>query len=731
MSRLWSTLRVGSWTEREQVATWFQRSYPKKVIIDTQRDGQRQSRTPQFSALQDALTTTGQWHELTISSFPPEDLASQIAFQTAAPMNMLRVLHVEAGCLNSLYFTHLLDLLPTEGPITELRLYSPFAITYLLQPQRFPVLHKLTVLIVNGRGICEPLTLLPAFTQLQIFEVDHLLLPWYEPNANLPLLCTLQKLQLKGCSVQWMAGREFQCLEECAIFFPHHSMAWKQHRVHLPSCVKLTYHGYPMTAVEYLYVPQMKVMGLGSNDCMEQRVYQHLQHLCTLNQTIFNLTTLHLTLQCSEQVFMKVLEYLGALQELVLSTAHHSSSWQSFLESLCAKPSTTDWPGWDGWDEWDEWGQRKEWSQSTQWDPWHQWCSTQAWHANVLPYLKYLGIQCPKGCSRSACLGDSSLFRFVAWTRTQSRPPLEHLKVWEGRGTTEDIVLDYITSGYLEKHLGTSDKKHDYAIIRGMATRSLVMEAFDPPFMCQLHLTALFRQLQALTIFTELGVEILILPDLEQIKRLKIQCGTIPAYPLNFELPLVHTLQWLDIDFSTISWMLGRTFKALEDCSFSELMRETADVLVHNELQVNLPACRSLKWAGGYGTFCHSVSCPNIQFLQWGPSEHDYTLLGAAPKLLPDLLLNSYLLQELEVALSHYFGLDSLLHLIFRDLLEQGVWKTIRSVNMKVYCDVAWTGRQFFDQMVRDQQDYKKGWREFVVGKDITNFSFVTLSALM
>jgi hypothetical protein len=37
--------------------------------------------TPPFAALQDALASTGQWHELTISSFPPEDLASQLGFQ--------------------------------------------------------------------------------------------------------------------------------------------------------------------------------------------------------------------------------------------------------------------------------------------------------------------------------------------------------------------------------------------------------------------------------------------------------------------------------------------------------------------------------------------------------------------------------------------------------------------------------------------------------------------------
>jgi len=488
MSHLWSTLRVGTWTESEQVATWLQRAYPKKVIIDAQSDIQGPSTTLPFVALQRALASTGQWNELTISSFPPENLASQLGFQTASPMNMLKVFHVAAGCVDSPSFTHLLNLIPAEAPLAELRLYPSFASTYLLQSHWFPVLKNLKVLIVNGRGIHEPFGLLPAFTQLQIFEADHLLLPWYGPNVNLPLLCTLQKLQIRASSVQWMAGREFSCLEECSILLPHSWMAVQHHAVELPSCRKLTYHGHPLTTVQYLHVPQIKVMGLGSNDRKEQRVYQNLHRLCTLDGTTSKLTTLHLTLQCSERVFFKVLNHFGLLEELVLSTAYPSSSWQSFLESLTARPSTKDWPGWNL--EYNLWPQPP-----SVWEQWEQWYSSQTWHPNFLPHLKYLAIQCPKGFSQAECLGNSPLLRLIAWTRAQSSPPLEHLKVWEGRGTTEDIVVNYISPAYLEKHLGTSRGQYDSLIVRGMVTQTLVLGHSDPPLFHQLHLTALFRQL--------------------------------------------------------------------------------------------------------------------------------------------------------------------------------------------------------------------------------------------
>jgi hypothetical protein len=251
-AHLWSTLRVGTWTETEQVATWLHRAFPKKVIIDPSGDSQNPSDAPMFAALQDSLMSTCQWHELTICSFPPENVASQLGVQVASPMNLLKVLHVSAGCVDSPSFSHLLNLVPTEARLFEARLCSPFASTHFLQPRWVPVLKNLIVLIVNGRDIHEPFELLPTFTQLQIFEADGLRLPWYELNTHLPLLSTLRKLWLRACSVQWMAGRVFPCLEECSILLPHHCERIQQLGVKLPSCRKLT---YPTTTVQYFHVP--------------------------------------------------------------------------------------------------------------------------------------------------------------------------------------------------------------------------------------------------------------------------------------------------------------------------------------------------------------------------------------------------------------------------------------------------------------------------------------------
>ena len=248
------------------------------------------------------------------------------------------------------------------------------------------------MLTVSGKDLHEPFELLPTFTQLQIFEADRLRLPFYELNTNLPLLRTLRKLQLRASSVQWMAGRQFLCLEECAILLPRHWEVIQQHEVQLPSCRKLTYHGHPMITARYFHVPKMREMELKSNDYNEQRVYQHIRHLCRVDGRISKLTALQLTFQCSEKVLIKVMEYLTSLQELVLSIAYPSPSWQNFLESLAAKPSTNESPAWGSYvDDYQEW---------------ENWCSSQTWHANLLPHLKYLGIQCPGGFSQSERLDN-------------------------------------------------------------------------------------------------------------------------------------------------------------------------------------------------------------------------------------------------------------------------------------------------------------------------------------
>ena len=707
MPHLWSTLKVGTWTETEQVTTWLQRAYPKKVVIDTQRDRESPSEAPAFAALQDAFASTGQWNELTISSLTPDIMASQLGIQGARPMNLLKALRVEAGCVHSPSFTYLLDLVTNEAPLSELRLYPSFASAQFLQLHWFPVLTNLTVLVVNGRNIDRPFELLPTFTRLQIFEADHLPLPFYELDIELPLLCTLHKLQLRASSIQWMAGRQFPCLEDCAILLPHHWGAVQQHEVQLPFCRKFTYHGYPMTTAQYFCVPQMGAMDLRSHDCREQRLYQQLHYLCVVDGRVSKLTTLHLTLQCSEQAFIKVLKYLHLLQELTLSIAHPSASWKGLLQALAAKPSGDDWPDWipvpGGLQRWE------------QWQKWEYWYSSQTWHAHILPQLKYLGILCPKGFSQSECLDNCPILRLVGWTRAQLTPPLEHLNVWEGRGTTDDIVVDYISTAYLKKYPGISGIEFDSMIVRGMATQCLVIHR---PFtrLFQFHSTVLFRQLQDLEVNCFENREIPILPSLEQIKRLVIWHGIVPEYSLDIGLPLIHTLQWLRLIYTPFSWVLGRTFKTLREFQVYEPRITFGDKSKYERLQVDLPACTKLELWDFSVNHLRCFSSPSLQIFRLHYSPLWSVIDGTALKALQHFLCTCPCLQNLDIRISRGSELHSLIQFCFCDAREQAVWRDIRSVEVKVM--IAGTSNDkdhCFNEMVGHQQHYETWWKEFTV----------------
>ena len=446
-------------------------------------------------------------------------------------------------------------------------------------------------------------------------------------------------------------------------------------------------------------------MGLISHDCNEQQVHWQLRHLCRVDGRISKLTVLHLTFQCSEQVLIRVLKYLVSLQELVLSIAHPSPSWQNFLESLAANPSTNEWPVWESWGGYYHNHHR-----------WETWCSSQTWHANVLPRLKYLGIQCPKGFSQSECLENFPLFRLVGWTRSHLTPPLEHLKVWEGRGSMGDIVVDYISTGYLDTHHGISLKIDDLRIVRGMVTQHLTIDLFSTS-LHQLHSTPLFRRLQHLELIWRGNHEIPILPYLEQIKRLQIQSGIIPVYSLNRDLPMTHTLQWLELGYTTFPWMLGRTFKVLRDFQMSHVRFPPENRSGYGGLLVDLPACTALKLTTCSSDILHLLSCSDIQILHWKRDSIWTTFDMEALKSSQDSLFKISSLQILDIDVPHYLGVDLMIHFVFCGAWEQGVWRDIRSVEARVWFGATSEVFPFFDKILGHRRHYKKWWKKFRVTK--------------
>jgi hypothetical protein len=298
--------------------------------------------------------------------------------------------------------------------------------------------------------------------------------------------------------------------------------------------------------------------------------------------------------------------------------------------------------------------------------------------------------------------------------------------VWESRGTADDIVVDYISTEFLGKHLGTSRLGYYWGIVFGMVTQYLDIHYYYFPLFQQLHSTVLVGQLQTLRLWY-VDEEIHILPYLGHIKDLTILDTRIPAYSVDIDLPCVHTLQKLKLDKSTNSWMVGRTFHTLEEYIFHESINFREHLSAYNRAQVDMPACTKLNWSGTAEAYILS-SLPKVQILELQCMDTpDEEFL----KSLHNSLSNCPCLQELHIETWHFSGLDSLIQFVFCDAQEQGVWQDIRSVDLKQCVHICHSG-QVFNEWIGQTLHYKKWWKELTVNKQAEgNCVCVILSAIM
>ena len=330
-----------------------------------------------------------------------------------------------------------------------------------------------------------------------------------------------------------------------------------------------------------------------------------------------------------------------------------------------------------------------------------------------------MGIQCPRAFSQSECLDHLPLLRLVGWTRARLTPPLEHLYVWGEKGTINDAVVDYTSTTYLQEHLRGLTQEYDAIIVKGMATRCLIIETDHVPLF-QLHSTVFFRWLQHLELTSVPDHEIPFLPWLEQIKTLEIASGRFPEYSLNLVLPLTQTLQCLKLDRSTSSWMLGRSFKALREFHIKRPSFLPQVKSRHEGLQLGLPACTELQVEYCRFNDLRFLSCSNVQSFRWSYALVRVTLDLTALNSIRDCIFKLSCLQNLYICISLDpldSGLDSLIKVVFRDAREQGVWRDIRSVEMNFWNDGSSEGSHLFDRTVGHQHLYEKWWKEFTVTK--------------
>ena len=350
--RIWSSLNLGTTTPIDAVARKLERNrWLLDIVVDT--DSDRGDFTPSagdFEAIFAAIEATPRWRSFIVESFPakadvPDDLVNRhLQRHSNAIMNRFTTFKIKSTCETSPLLHRLLHILgKTAGPaLTTVEINSPNVISFLA-PSYSSFFHSVTVLSLNAPGIRDPVDLLPHLHQLERFTVSHLSFPTYPNHIELPFVRTLRHLSLRATSIQWMSGRIFHALEDCALIFPRQQHVLHTFSTTLPNCDHLEFQGYPLKILGGISAHTLSHLSVTCSDSFNGRGSRQLVWFSgqVLGERQLAPKALHISIQATNQAWMRSLVFMSDLEELVIHCAQPLSLGATVFQSLGVHPVHT------------------------------------------------------------------------------------------------------------------------------------------------------------------------------------------------------------------------------------------------------------------------------------------------------------------------------------------------------------------------------------------------------
>ena len=561
------------------------------ITIDTDQD--RDLEVPpvvRYSAFAIAVESTSQWRSLTVQSLPRgqqlgDPTLHKILSMDTLPMSQLEELKITSEVDPSPLIDRLLQIISATAMecLMTIETSSLYAIRFLLQATSPHAFHSLTTLKAVLPTLSEPIDILTWFSKLEVLEATNLLLPSYQNDSPLPFSQSLRRLYLKSGTIEWMAGQVFPLLIVCTIITPCGPFLTLD--VHLPACTDFHFHHRSTALFARFHIPIVSSLVFSSNHWTPLQGSQGIVDMCMAGLgTVLQPRVLHLALLCNGSVLRMVLQDLPALEELHLELPRPSALGRGFFTSLMAKPVTI------------PYGIVRA--------KWFEWAEKQSnWHVAICPSLRVFNLYYQRWVRPSEQFGWIAPLLALGWTRRKTATPLQvscvHMKTDGGNWKRVELVpvelqcLIDLDVPQL-KHLALDRPTHRFVFQTYLTSVALsVIEGYAPwhlPNLTEAVFGTPLYRIRVLVLhrvgrsYTMLNV----LHCFHQLEELSLGGVRSLLYPNDVDLPLLQTLQRLNLFGGCLKWLDGHTFVQLKSFRVGLMVPSWCGSFPNG---VDMPAC--------------------------------------------------------------------------------------------------------------------------------------------
>ena len=423
---IWAPLKLGTTTPKDVVTSTLERNqWFLDVSVDTEFDrGHFSPSERTYDAIFAAIRATSRWRTFVVETFPPHadfsehHVSRRLQRCSNAVLSRLRTFKIKSACEMSPLLDRLLRILGTSASeeLTTIEINSPSVISFLA-PTYPSIFNSVKVLSVDVPGLLDPVDLLPHLHQLEAFTASHLSLPHYYDDVVLPFVHTLRHLALRAVSIQWMSGRTFHVLESCTIVFPIHRHVLHTFNTTLPNCDRLSFHGYPPEILDG--VSAHKLTKLSVMSCYSDKLRGNRQLVWFSNHALrenrLRPLILHISIEAMTQAWIRALDFMSNLEELVIECAQPSSLGVKSLQSLVVHPAHAD-------------------DLDTTPTP-------SGWSTPACPSLKLFGLRYRRWLRPSEQFDMIPEFMSIIWSRQHSGFSLKRFCVWTSSDQKDPVEL--------------------------------------------------------------------------------------------------------------------------------------------------------------------------------------------------------------------------------------------------------------------------------------------------